>query len=180
MNKTVDKLMARVKKLPGHNSCWLWAGPLNRPNGYGWIYLEGKDWSTHRAAYNFLVGKIPPGKCVLHKCDVKNCVRPSHLYIGTKGDNARDAVRRGGMARGARVRVSHAPPGFRFFIRDWSRKHGYCKGEAQGNSKLTEQQVRKIRSAYPAKNTYELAREFGVQSETIRGIIRRVSWKHVK
>ena len=177
---TIEKLMVRVKKLPGRKSCWLWTGPVNRPNGYGWIYLEGKDWLTHRAAYNFLVGKIPPGKCVLHNCDVKNCVRPSHLYIGTKRDNARDAVARGGMARGALVRMSKALPGFRFFIRDWSRKHGYCKGEKQGSSKLTEQQVRKIRSLYPTKDTYELAKEFGVHASNISKIIKRESWKHVQ
>ena len=94
--EAIEKLLSRVKKLPGRNSCWLWTGPVNRPNGYGWIYLEGKDWATHRAAYNFFVRRIPPGKCVLHKCDVKNCVRPSHLYIGTMRDNARDAVVRGG------------------------------------------------------------------------------------
>lgn len=29
-----------------------------------------------------------------HRCDVKSCVRPDHIYPGTGADNAQDAIER--------------------------------------------------------------------------------------
>jgi hypothetical protein len=37
---------------------------------------------------------------VLHTCDNRICVRPDHLYIGTRLDNARDMVTRNIHRRG--------------------------------------------------------------------------------
>lgn len=39
-------------------------------------------------------GKIPDGMLVLHKCDVKRCVSPYHLYLGTYSDNTKDTWER--------------------------------------------------------------------------------------
>lgn len=41
------------------------------------------------------VGPIPKGMFVLHKCDVRACVKPDHLFIGTKKDNTRDMMSKG-------------------------------------------------------------------------------------
>ena len=40
-------------------------------------------------------GQQPNGRCALHHCDNKRCIEGSHLYWGTKSDNAFDAVARG-------------------------------------------------------------------------------------
>lgn len=76
--------------------CWLWVGA--KPNAYGWA----GDESAHRKAWRLYRGQIPKGLFVLHKCDNKPCVRPHHLYLGTREDNAADAVLRGKMATGDR------------------------------------------------------------------------------
>jgi hypothetical protein len=64
---------------------------------------------AHRFSYELHNGAIPPGMCVLHDCDrfypvgdtsYRRCVRPDHLFLGTKGDNRRDAATKGRLPRG--------------------------------------------------------------------------------
>lgn len=80
--------------------CWLWRGAKDSC-GYGkMINGSRKDdsrtfVSAHRYAYKFYVGPIPLGLSVLHRCDVRSCVNPLHLYAGTQKQNVLDAVKRG-------------------------------------------------------------------------------------
>src|SRR5689334_21742499 len=73
--------------------CWLWAGSL-RADGYGTIRIKGKVWRAHRLVYSNLVGEIAPGLDVLHRCDVRHCVNPAHLFLGTDKDNHQDKARK--------------------------------------------------------------------------------------
>ena len=75
-------------------SCYEWQSTIKR-DGYGQFWMNGKSVRAHRAAYELLVGDIPEGKMVLHKCDNRKCVNPDHLYIGTAKDNVRDMHERG-------------------------------------------------------------------------------------
>lgn len=77
-------------------SCWLWTGYISN-NGYGQSHFNGKFSSAHRTSWMIYNGKIPKGLQVNHKCDVRNCVRPDHLFLGTQKDNMQDASRKGRM-----------------------------------------------------------------------------------
>lgn len=78
-------------------SCWLWTGPISS-NGYPQMKVgrtgNGPIWLVHRWAYQHFVGAIHDGLLVLHRCDVKHCSNPAHLYVGTAKENARDAIER--------------------------------------------------------------------------------------
>lgn len=73
-----------------HSRCWIWQGTLG-PDGYG--YFGGT--SAHRFAWTSAYGLPPVDRTVCHWCDVRSCVRPSHLWLGTKELNMLDAMRKG-------------------------------------------------------------------------------------
>lgn len=75
--------------------CWIWTGGTFE-NGYGQFGLTGKaHCKAHRFAYKLYHGRIPKRKKILHTCDVKLCVRRSHLYPGTNAKNTKDMMARG-------------------------------------------------------------------------------------
>ena len=86
------------KFIPEPNTgCWLWIARLNN-RGYGVIGRGRRGDGTtaaHRVSWELFCGLIPNGMHVLHKCDNPPCVNPQHLFLGTHGDNMRDAVRKG-------------------------------------------------------------------------------------
>lgn len=132
-----------------NTGCWLWAGA--ETHGYGSLFVDGSVQGAHRVSYQLHKGPIPPGKYVLHTCDVRSCVNPDHLYIGTHADNTRDAV--------ARQR--------------------YVRGEQHSSNKLAEQEVREIRALRSRFSQRRLAALYGVNKTTVYEIQARKSWKHV-
>lgn len=77
--------------------CWLWGGSV-RPPGYGQFSINKRtSVSAHRFSYSVYNGNIPHGMNVLHNCDVKNCVNPNHLALGTHKQNTKEGWERGRM-----------------------------------------------------------------------------------
>ena len=141
----LDRFWSKVDR---SGDCWLWKASRTA-DGYGVIRWAGKSRKAHRVAWVIAAGEIPAGKLVLHRCDVPGCVRPSHLFLGTDADNARDRTEKG---RGA-------------------------KGERMGRAKLTWREVDAIRIRVAAGEMQKtLAAEFDVATSTIARIITRERW----
>ena len=157
-----DRLWTRVKKT---NTCWLWNGCTRKGytrKGYGQISVVGKHAQpVHRVSYELKYGKIPTGLFVCHKCDVRNCVRPSHLFLGTLQDNITDAQRKGRMvgAHGDRNIMRRHPEIF--------------MGERGPNAKLTNAQAATIRRTYIPRVTTrrEIAKKYSVSESAIDRIL---------
>lgn len=71
--------------------CWEWSKCRN-PGGYGGFNRFGRRKTTHRIAWELTHGKIPEGVSVCHHCDNPPCIRPDHLFLGTRSENAIDSV----------------------------------------------------------------------------------------
>lgn len=143
--------------------CWLWRA-AKTSCGYGHIGIGKKRTeNAQRVAWRLTFGAIPSGMYVLHHCDNRLCVNPDHLFLGTHRDNMIDMARKGRDA-------VHANP-------DTCSQ----KGEGNGNSKLSTDQVQQIRKLYDTGSwtRLALARKFGVARVTIAGIVTRNKWKHL-
>lgn len=71
---------------PDDEECWLWTGNRN-PNGYGMWKLEGVQRSVHLWSYEWMVGPVPEGLEIDHKCRVRHCLNPRHLEAVTHQEN---------------------------------------------------------------------------------------------
>jgi hypothetical protein len=111
MNSWEERFWTRVNKTDG---CWLWTGHIHS-HGYGMLDLrvDGKKRDrphrAHRLAFLLANGFEPQAPLeVCHTCDVRHCVNPQHLFVGTRSDNMRDCVAKG---RQHQKRVTHCPQG---------------------------------------------------------------------
>lgn len=147
----------------GPTECWEWHG-ARLTNGYGFLFAgptyerNERFVKAHRISWEIHNGDVPDGLCVLHHCDNPPCVNPSHLYVGTRADNAHDrAVRKRG-------------------------KEQHQNGEQNDNAKLTEAQVRAIiveLQKLPRRSQTLIAEQYGVKQPQVSRIMRRKSWAHL-
>lgn len=140
-----ERFWSKVNKT---DTCWLWLG-CKIKSGYGQSVWNGKVQNAHRVAYQLARGEIPAGMFVCHHCDVKVCVNPDHLFLGTPKQNSEDACKKG----------------------------LHRKGSSHGASKLKETDVKEILTS--TESSRVLGKRFGVDHMVILRIKRRVAWRHV-
>lgn len=148
--ETAEWMLSECVNTP--DGCMLWPHCVGA-DGYGQVRVaDGMD-KCHRVAYRGLVGEIPNGLFVCHKCDDPRCCRPEHLFLGTHVDNMRDMVRKGRS----------------------------CVGEKYSRAKLDNAAVRAIREMYAGtdKTIATIALMFGVSQSHACKVINHTSWAHV-
>lgn len=123
---------------------------IGTTHGYG-VAWNGKYVRAHRLAYELYRGPIPQSLCVLHRCDIKVCVNPDHLFLGTQQDNMRDMVLKG--------RINAAP------------------FKNTRSAKITAEAARAIR--FDQRNPRIIAAEHGIARNTVYGIKLGRCWKWV-
>lgn len=88
LKRNYEKFVVKNK-----NDCWDWNG--SKSSGYGNFCYKGKIMKAHRASWILHNGPIPESKFVLHKCDVRHCSNPGHLFLGNQTDNMQDMASKG-------------------------------------------------------------------------------------
>lgn len=146
---------------PALGRCWLWMGEKHKRSiGYGRLRRRGKRYLAHRWAW-FLAHGSHARPCALHKCDNTLCVRPSHLFEGTRTDNNFDKVAKNRQARGIVI----------------GRR---VRGELHAASKATERLVLKIRHEVARGRTQkDIAEENGLSRQIVSNIACGRRWRHV-
>jgi len=139
-----------------------WLKPKRGPYGHQSVWIGGKWPSVHRLVLLAFSGPCPESHEAAHENGDASDNRPSNLAWKTHGENIRDRARHGHTARGTR----------------------------HGGARLTEDEVRAIRSAYVGRGVgpaaarggpsqRALAEQYGVSEDTVRAIIRGRLWKHL-
>lgn len=151
-----ERFLAKVFKQ--EDGCW-WYG--NRSDRYGMVKTdEGRTTGAHRFSYQFHKGEIPRGMVVRHKCDVRGCVNPEHLELGTHEDNTRDIVERDRTAR-LTGRVIKTRP---------------VRARGRYGSALVHDEREKMRAEYATGEftQVQLAKRYRVSQATVSATIRGV------
>ncbi len=147
----------RVESIEG--KCWEWTHNKHS-YGYGRISVKGNWRLAHRVSWVKYNSAIPEDKQVNHRCHNESCVNPEHLYLGTQEDNVHDAVEEGNFK---------------------DRENGDTHGEINGQSKLSEDDVRQIKKEYEntEKTYFQLADSFGISYAQVGRIVRGERWSHI-
>lgn len=110
------------EKVDAEGDCWVWMAAIH-PSGYG-LFRSKSQGRAHRWAWEYLVGPIPQGMTIDHRCLVKRCVNVAHLEVVSVSENSRRA-----HTSRTRREKSHCPRGHEYTEENTYRNQGgrYCR-----------------------------------------------------
>lgn len=150
------RFMSNVDSSPGKGECWPWTAGKSQC-GYGRFNVPkregGYSYVGATRVMMFLThGAFDKDLVVRHKCDNPPCINPDHLELGTRFDNARDMTDRQRQSR----------------------------GETHPKTAVTERIVREIRRRGLEGEAFTvIARDMGLNVNTVYGIAKGRTWKHI-
>ena len=94
---------------------------------------------------------------ICHRCDVRACVNPAHLFEGTHSENIQDCVAKG-------RHVTH-----------------FVRGERKWRALITEAQVLEIRALVrdPFITYKELGERYNLSATAVFEVAKGVTWSHL-
>lgn len=162
--KMFTRYFQKVKMGPG---CWEWTA-AKHPAGYGTMRVGRKLKKATHISFLLTNNRWPHKHLQInhHDCDNKACVRPSHIYEGTKKQNARDAVERGQIPTGADHHNAKLTTRTVQTVKTYWRTFGNRNGPRQPRSpgSITER---------------ELAAKAGIKPGSLHLILTGQSWPNV-
>jgi hypothetical protein len=165
--KELKRIQAELKAIPNHKDYYandigeIFSLKFNKirklkvnsdKDGYSTVKVGGKWRKVHRLVASAFIGDID-GLVVRHTNAIRNDNRVCNLLIGTVIDNINDTINMGRHAR----------------------------GESNGSSKLTNNDVTQIRDILErgVLNQNEIGHIYGVHNSVISRIKNKKSWSHV-
>ena len=140
------------RKTVSPTGCWILTTGTDT-NGYPAIRVVGTLVRASRISYEVFKGPITPGMFVCHACDVRQCVNPDHLWLGTAAENMRDMANKGRAYKPDRI------------------------GEKNCNAKMTAADILGIRSS--TLKAHAVAQQYGTSAKNIRRIRSGQRWPHL-
>ena len=155
------------------DQCWLWTKSTSRGYGQFRVSIKGKvhGAKSHRMAYFLFFGDLG-ALLVCHKCDVRACCNPNHLFLATSDENMKDMLRKGRSATGDRNGSRTHPES-----RTWKWN---TKPAKQGDTrkKLSYDDAESIRrQELMGVPRSEMCKQFGITRTSVSRIVNNIQWK---
>lgn len=202
ITKAIKRFWSYVER--SQDGCWNWRGNVDKAHGYGVANFCAERWKAHRLAFLLVNGDAP--RLVMHSCDNRRCVNPSHLSAATHFENNMDCLAKGRnpiaekthckrgheytpentrfrprkRADGSIAQYRECVKCVRFFNKMYMRKATGWPREP--NYKLNEEQVRQARmefaSGYVTRR--QIAERYGMNVASITLMLERKTWRNVE